>query len=75
MMTTREQEQGTRRGRRAIHQQVLTPDGLTQEQRGIMRDLAREAGISVAEFKRQMASDFLEQFGYSKEEQGLTRNG
>ena len=60
-----------RRGRRKIHTNILRADGFTPEQATILASLASESGMSVAQLKRLIIQDFLVQFGYTLEDQGL----
>jgi hypothetical protein len=60
-----------KRGRRRTAKSVLRPDGLTQEQYELLRGIAEETGLTIADVKRQMVREQLSSAGFTEEQQGL----
>lgn len=60
-----------RRGRRALHDEALMPEGITKKQNEILKTLAADRGVSLAQIKREIIDDYLSQFGFTHEDQGL----
>jgi hypothetical protein len=62
------------RGRQKHYTQNLLPSGLTRQQVEILKRLAEDRGISLAELQREITHDYLAQFDYGDDEQGMTKD-